>query len=91
MDVYGWLFKLYKGFCVWQLSRKTYCFLHPIGQLAMPNFLFCQIYVCNGTNKRIQHTESSFLPVAKAKKAVSCITGFGVSTAIATFFVGGAS
>ena len=32
---------------------KTYCFLPSIGQLAMPNF-FCQIYVCNVTNKRIK-------------------------------------
>ena len=70
---------------------KTYCFLPSIGQLTMPNFFFCQIYVCNGTNKRIQHTEFSFLPVSKALKAVSCITDFGVSTAIITFFVGGAS
>ena len=54
-------------------------------------FFFCQIYVCNGTNKTIQHTELSFLPVSKALKAVSCITDCGVSTAIITFFVGGAS
>ena len=56
----------------------------------MPNF-FCQIYVCNSTKKRIQHTEFSFLPVSKAIKAVSCINDLGVSTAIITFFVGGAS
>ena len=31
------------------------------------------------------------MPVSKAVKAVSCITGFGISTAIITFFVGGAS
>ena len=37
---------------------KTYCVLPSIGQLTMPQFIFfCQIYVCNGTNKRIQHTE----------------------------------
>ena len=45
-------------------------------------FFFFQIYVCNGTNKRIQHKEFSFLPVSKAIKAASCITDFGVSTAI---------
>ena len=39
-------------------------------------------YVCNGTNKRIQHTEFNFLPVSKAIKAVSCITDFGVSKEI---------
>ena len=31
------------------------------------------------------------LPVSKVVKAVSCITDFGVSTVIITFFVGGAS
>ena len=69
---------------------KAYCFLPSIDQLTMPNF-FCQIYVCSGTNKRIQHPEFNFLPVSKAIKAVSCIDDFRVSTAIITFFVGGAS
>ena len=40
---------------------------------------------------RIQYAEFSFLPVSKAIKAISCITDFGVSTAIITFLVGGAS
>ena len=53
MDVHGWVFTLHLRFCVWPLSGKTYCFLPSIGQLAMPNF-FCQIYVCNVTNKRIK-------------------------------------
>ena len=62
---------------------KTYCFLPSTGQLTMPNFFFfCQIYVCNGTDKRIQYTELSFLPVLKAIKAVSCITDLRVSKAI---------
>ena len=39
----------------------------------------------------MQHTELSFLSLAKAIKALSCITDFGVSTAIITFFVGGES
>ena len=39
----------------------------------------------------LQHTEFRFLPVSKAVKAISCITDFGVSTAIITFFEGGAS
>ena len=73
---------------------NTYCFLPSIGQLigqlTMPNF-FSAKYVCNGTNKRIQHVEFSFLPVSKAIKAVSCIIDFGVSTAIIIFFVGGES
>ena len=38
-----------------------------------------------------QHAEFSFLPASKAMKTVSCITDFGVSTAIIIFFVGGAS
>ena len=69
---------------------KTYYFLPSIGQLTMPIF-FCQIYVWNGTNKTIQHTKFSFLPVSKVIKAVSCMTDFRVSAAIITFFVGGAS
>ena len=48
----------------------------------MPNFFWCQIYVCNDTNKIILHTEFTFLPVSKAIRAVSSITNFGVSTAI---------
>ena len=39
----------------------------------------------------VHHTEFSFLPVSKVIKAVSCITDLVVSTAIITFFVGGAS
>ena len=87
MDVYGWLFKLYVRFCVWQLSGKNILFFTFNRSVNNAQFFFCQIYVCNGTNKRIQHTEFSFLPVSKAIKAVSCITDFGVSTAIITFFV----
>ena len=37
------------------------------------------------------HAAFSFLPVSKNVKAVSCITDFGVSTAITTFIVGGVS
>ena len=69
----GYLNYMYVFVCVNCLT-KTYSFLPSIGQLTMPNF-FCQIYVCNDTNKRIQHTEFSFLHVSKA-------TDFGVSTAI---------
>ena len=35
--------------------------------------------------------EFSFLPVSKSIKAVSCITDFGVSKVIITFFRSGAS
>ena len=52
MDVHGWVFTLYLRFCVWPLA-KTYRFLPSIGQLAILNF-FCQIYICNVTNKRIK-------------------------------------
>ena len=90
MNVFGWVFKLYVRFCVRQFSGKSILFLPSIGQLTMLIF-FCQIYVCNGTNKSIQHTEFNFLPVSKDLKVVRCITHFGVSTAIITFFVGGAS
>ena len=55
------------------------------------HFFFYEVYVCSGTNKIIQHTEFSFLPFSNAIKTASCITDFGVSTAIITFFVGGAS
>ena len=70
---------------MWQLSGKNILFLPSIGQLAMPKF-----FLPNGANKRIQHTEFSFLPVSKAIKAVSCIPDSGVSMAIITFFIGGA-
>ena len=82
MNVYGWVFKLYVRFCVWQLSGKNILFFTFNRSVNNAQFFFCQIYVCNGTNKRIQHTEFSFLPVSKAIKGVSCITDFGVSTAI---------
>ena len=91
MNVYGWVFKLYVRFCVWQLSGKNILFFTFNRSVNNAQFFFCQIYVCNGTNKRIQHTEFSFLPVSKAIKAVSCITDFGFSTTIMTFFLGGAS
>ena len=65
---------------------KTYCFLPSIGQLTMPIFFFFFFFVkymfAMVPNKRIQHTEFSFLTVSKAIKAVSGITDFGVSTAI---------
>ena len=48
----GYLHYIYVFVCGHCLA-KTYCFLPSIGQLAMPNF-FCQIYVCNVTNKRIK-------------------------------------
>ena len=48
----GYLNHMYVFVCGNCLA-KTYCFLPSIGQLAMPNF-FCQIYVCNVTNKRIK-------------------------------------
>ena len=82
MKVYGWVFKLYVRFCVWQLSGKNILFFTFNRSVNNAQFFFCQIYVCNGTNKRIQHTEFSFLPVSKAIKAVSCITDFGVSKEI---------
>ena len=76
----GYLNYMYVFVCSNCLA-KTYCFLLLRGQLTMPNF-FCQIYVSSGTNKRIQHTGFSFLPVSKAIKTVRCITDFGVSTTI---------
>ena len=65
-------------------------FLHSIGQLAMSNFFPAKCMFAM-VQKRIQHTEFSFLPASKAIKAVSCITDFGVSLTIITFFVGDAS
>ena len=91
MDVYGWVFKLCIRFCVWQLSGKNILFLAFNRSASNAQLFFCQIYVWNGTNKRMQHTELSFLSLAKAIKALSCITDFGISTAIITFFVGGES
>ena len=89
MDIYGWLFKLYVRFCVWELSGKNIVFcLQWVSQQCL---ILSLPYVCDGTNKRIQHTEFSFLPVSKAIKAVSCMTAFRISTSIITFFVGGAS
>ena len=79
MNVYGWVFKLYVRYCVWQLSGKNILFFTFSRSVNNAQFFFCQIYVCSGTNKRIQHTEFSFLPVSKAIKAVSCITDFGGS------------
>ena len=90
MDVYGWAFKLYVLF-VWQLSGKNILFFTLKKSVSNAQFFFCQICVCNGTKKRIQHKEFSFLSFTKAIKTVSCITDFGVSTAIFTFFVGGTS
>ena len=90
MNVCRWVVKLYARFCVWQFSGKNILFFNFNRSVNNVQIFFCQ-NVCNGTNKGIQHTEFSFLPVSKAAKAVSCITDFGVSTAIITFFVGGAS
>ena len=75
---------------VWQLPVKNILFYTFNRSVNNAQFFFYQIYVCNGTNKGIQHTEFSFLPVSKAIKAVSSINNFGVSTAIITFFVGDA-
>ena len=91
MYIYGRVFKLCVRFCVWQLSGKNILVFIFNRSVSNAQFFFCQIYVSNGSNKIIQHTEFSFLPVSKAIKVVSCITDFGFSTAIITFFVGGAS
>ena len=91
MNVYGWVFKLYVRFCVWQLSGKSILFF-TLGQLTMPNFFLPNIcFQWYQQASRIQLSEFNFLSVSKAIKAVSCIDDFGVSTAIITFFVGGAS
>ena len=82
MNVYGWIFKLYVRFCVWQLSGKSILFFTFNRSVNNAQFFICQMYVCNGTNTRIQHTGFSFLPISKAIKVVSCITDFGVSTTI---------
>ena len=66
---------------------KTFFFFTFNRSVSNAHFFFCQIYVCNGTNKRIQHTEFNFLLVSKAIKAVSCITDFGVSTLTITSVV----
>ena len=82
MNVCGSVFKLSVRFCVWHLSSKNILFFIFNRPVNNAQFFSCQVYVCNGTNKRMHHTEFSFLPVSKAIKAVSCITDFGVSTAI---------
>ena len=82
MNAYGWVFKLYLRFCVRQLSGKNILLFTFNRSVNNDQFFFCQICVCSGINKRIQHTEFNFLPVSKALKAVSCLTGFGVSKVI---------
>ena len=91
MNLYGWVFKLYVRFHAWQLSGKDILFFTFNRSVNNAQFFSVCLYVSNGTKKRIQHTEFSFLPVLKPLKTVSCMTDFGVSTAITTFFVGGAS
>ena len=54
MDVHGWVFTLYLRFCVWPLSGKNILFFTFNRSVSNAQFFFCQIYVCNGTNKRIQ-------------------------------------
>ena len=90
MNVYGWVFKLYVRFCVWQLSGKNILLLTFNRSVNNAHFFLPNICFYKGTNKRIQHTEFNFLPVSKAIKAVSFIDDFRVSTAIITFFVSGA-
>ena len=58
MNVYGWAFKLYVRFCVWQLWHIA-SFLPSIGQLTMPIFFFLpniclQWYQQKNTAYRIQ-------------------------------------
>ena len=71
---------------MWQLSGKNIMFFTFNRSVSNAEFFFFfgQIYVCNGTNKKIQHTEFGFLPVSKAIKVVSYITDFGVSMAISS-------
>ena len=87
----GCLNYIYVFVCGSYLAKTIVCFLPSIFQLAMPIFFSAKYMFAMVPTERIQHTEFSFLPVSKAIKAVSCITDFGVSTAIITFFVGGAS
>ena len=91
MNLYGSVFKLYVRFCVWQLSGKDILLFTFNRSVSKAQIFSVCLYVSNSTNKRIQHTEFSFLPILNALKTVSCMTDFGVSTAIITFFVGGAS
>ena len=53
MDVHGLVFTLYLRFCVWPLPGKNNVFFAFNRSVSNAQF-FCQIYVCNGTNKRIE-------------------------------------
>ena len=53
MDVHRWVFTLHLHFCVWPLSGKNISFFTFNRSVSNSQF-FCQIYVCNVTNKRIK-------------------------------------
>ena len=54
MDIYGLVFKLYVRFCVWELSGKNILFFNFKRSVSNSQIFFCQIYVSNGTIKRIE-------------------------------------
>ena len=55
MDVHGWVFTLYLRFCVWPLSGKNILLFTFSRSVSNAQFFLGQIYVCNGTNKRIKN------------------------------------
>ena len=61
----GYLHYIYVFVCAHCLA-KTYRFLPSIGQLSIPNF-FCQMYVCNVTNKKIKKKLEENLNVCTLK------------------------
>ena len=83
----GYLNYMYAFMCGNCLA-KTYCYLPSISQLAMPDFFSAKYMFAMVPTKEYSVQNSA---VSKAAKEVSCITDFGVSTAIITLFVGGAS
>ena len=67
MNVHGWVFTLYLRFCVWPLSGKNILFFTFNRSVSNAQFFFCQIYVCNVTNRRIKKNLEENLYVCTLK------------------------
>ena len=68
MNVYGWVFKPYVRFCVWQLSSKTYCFLPSIGQLTMRNIFSAKYMFAMVPTKEYSLQNSAFCLFQKLER-----------------------